>query len=219
MRRLYELHTHTTMSDGEMLPSEIIHRLAVLGYSTVAITDHADATNLQDLLDALQRLIPLAQDYGVTLLSGVELTHIPPSLIPAIAREAKELGAQVVVVHGETPMEPVAPGTNHAACGCDDVDVLAHPGLITAEDASLACSHQVALEVTSRGGHNRANGHVVRTALAEECQIVIDSDAHAPGDLLDMRAKMVVGMGAGIDKENCSRILSLNIEEWLLRRK
>jgi len=207
------------MTDGEMLPMEIIRRMAMLGYSTVAITDHADATNLQELLMSLKRLIPAAKEYGVTLLPGVELTHVPPSQIPVLAREAKMHGALIVVIHGETPMEPVAPGTNRAACECKDVDVLAHPGLITIEDAHLACKNQVALEVTSRGGHNRANGHVVRTALESGCQIVIDSDAHGPGDLLDTRAKTIVGRGAGLDQEECSRIVSLNIQEWLLRRQ
>ncbi len=219
MITVYDLHTHTTMTDGEMLPIELVRRMSVLGYSTVAITDHADSTNLHELLASLERLIPSAKEYGVTLLPGVELTHVPPSHIPALAREAKAYGARIVVVHGETAMEPVAPGTNHAACGCDDVDVLAHPGLITAEDAALAGRHQVALEVTSRGGHNRTNGHVVQMARSSGCQLVIDSDAHAPGDLLDVRAKNLVGRGAGLDQDQCSHVLSLNIQEWLLRRK
>ncbi len=54
---------------------------------------------------------------------------------PALARLAKSAGADIVVVHGETPVEPVAEGTNHAACTCKYVNVLAHPGLITLEDA------------------------------------------------------------------------------------
>ena len=41
----YDLHTHTILSDGEMLPIELIRRMAVLGYTTVAITDHVDASN------------------------------------------------------------------------------------------------------------------------------------------------------------------------------
>jgi len=155
---LYDLHTHTTMTDGEMLPIELIRRMSVLGYSTVAITDHADATNLHELITALKRLVSSAREYGVTLLPGVELTHVPPGQIPGLADEAKKHGAIIVVVHGETPMEPVAPGTNQAACSCSNVDVLAHPGLISLEDACMASDNGVALEITSRGGHNRTNG-------------------------------------------------------------
>jgi len=45
MSGLYDLHTHSIISDGEMLPIELIRRMAVLGYTTVAITDHADHSN------------------------------------------------------------------------------------------------------------------------------------------------------------------------------
>ena len=128
---MYDLHTHTILSDGELLPTELVRRAAVLGYSTIAITDHADASNLAGLVEAIGEVRDSAQRYGVDLLVGVELTHVPPSLIPALARDAKRRGADIVVVHGETVMEPVAPGTNHAACTCEYVDVLGHPGLLS----------------------------------------------------------------------------------------
>jgi histidinol phosphatase-like PHP family hydrolase len=218
MTGLADLHTHTTLSDGEMLPIELVRRMAVLGYTTVAITDHADSTNLLLIIEAVGRLIPSAELYGVRLLVGVELTHIPPSLIHASAREAKSNGAGIVIVHGETPVEPVAPGTNHAACTCSDVDVLAHPGFITHEDAVLARENGIALEITSRGGHNRTNGHVVAVAREAGCQLVVNSDAHAPHDLLDKRAKIDVARGAGLTKDECARILSLNIDALRVRR-
>ena len=51
-------------------------------------------------------------------------------------------------MHGETICEPVAPGTNRAAIEAG-VDILAHPGLITEEEARLAASKGVLLEVSS----------------------------------------------------------------------
>jgi len=186
---VYDLHTHTVLTDGEMLPVELVRRLSVLGYTLLGITDHADASNIEELIKAVRKLVPAAEEYGVILVPGVELTHVPPSMIPAMAREAKRLGAEIVVVHGETTLEPVAAGTNMAACSCKDVNVLAHPGFLTDDEAALACRNGVAIELTSRCGHNRTNGHVARVALAAGCRIVINSDAHAPGDLLDARAK------------------------------
>jgi len=215
MSRMYDLHTHTTMTNGEMLPIELIRRMAVLGYSTVAITDHADSSNLEILLESMFRVREAAEIYGIRLLCGVELTHVPPTIIAELASRAKNLGADLVVVHGETPVEPVAPGTNHAACTCFDVDVLAHPGLISIEDATDAKEHRVALELTSRCGHNRTNGHVVNIAREAGCILVVNSDAHAPHDLLDKRAKFIVAKGAGLKKEECSRAISLNIEKLL----
>ncbi len=216
MAGLYDLHTHSILSDGEMLPTELIRRMAVLGYTTVAIADHVDSSNVTSVIESLDRVRESAQIFGVTLLCGVEITHVPPSQIPDLAKKAKSVGADIVVVHGETTVEPVAGGTNHAACGCKYVNVLAHPGLITIEDALLAARNGVALEITSRGGHNRTNGHVVQVGREAACQLVVDSDAHAPHDLLDERAKFAVAKGAGLTDAECKEVISLNIDQFLV---
>jgi len=215
MSGLYDLHTHTILSDGEMLPIELIRRMAVTGYTTVAITDHADTSNTSDILSTLFRVRESAKLFGVELLCGVEITHVPPQQIADLAKLAKDEGADIVVVHGETPVEPVAPGTNHAACGCRYVNILAHPGLVSVEDAKIAAETGVALELTSRGGHNRTNGHVARVAREARCRLVVDSDAHAPHDILDKRAKRIVARGAGLNEAECREILSLNVGEFL----
>ncbi|MHB8162956.1 MAG: histidinol phosphate phosphatase domain-containing protein [Methanoregula sp.] len=212
---MYDLHTHTILSDGEMLPIELIRRMAVIGYTTVAITDHADPSNTEEILTTLSRVRESAQIYGVKLLCGVELTHVPPTQIAGLAKSAKDLGADIVVVHGETTVEPVAPGTNYAACKCRYVDVLAHPGLITIKDARLAAKNGIALELTSRGGHNRTNGHVAQIARQADCQLVVDSDAHAPHDILTEQAKFIVAKGAGLTDAQCKEVISLNIDQFL----
>ena len=212
---MYDLHTHTILSNGELLPTELVRRAAVLGYDTLAVTDHADASNLAHLVESVAEVRDSARCYDVGLLVGVELTHVPPSLIPALARDAKRLGADIVVVHGETVVEPVAPGTNRAACMCEYVDVLAHPGLIAAEDARAAAERGIALEITSRGGHNRTNGHVVRVAREAGCRLVVDSDTHAPSDLMSKGARWAVALGAGLTEAESREILSLDINRLL----
>ncbi len=215
MSGMYDLHTHSILSDGEMLPTELVRRMAVIGYSTVAITDHVDVSNTTSVVASLLEVKESAHLFGVRLLAGVEITHVPPAQIADLAQRAKAAGADIVVVHGETPVEPVAAGTNHAACSCREVDVLAHPGLITIADARLAAQNGIALELTSRGGHNRTNGHVTLIAREASCQLVVDSDAHAPQDLLDERAKYVVAKGAGLTDAECRSVISLNIDQFL----
>jgi histidinol phosphatase-like PHP family hydrolase len=83
------------------------------------------------------------KDFPITVLPGVELTHVAPARIAPLARRAKELGAAIVVVHGETIVEPVEPGTDRAAVECTDVDILAHPGFITLEEARLAAQNGI----------------------------------------------------------------------------
>lgn len=212
---MYDLHTHSTLSDGDMLPIELLRRMAVTGYTQVAVTDHADIVNAVPILETLIGLRESAGKFGIELLCGVEITHVPPDEIPIIARRVKQAGADIVVVHGETPVEPVAPGTNHAACTCDDVNVLAHPGLVTVEDAEEARERGIALEITSRGGHNRTNGHVTAVARAARCLLVVDSDSHSPGDILSRDAKYLVARGAGLGERETKRVMDLNIEKFL----
>ena len=211
---MYDFHTHTILSDGELLPTELLRRLKVAGYSAVAITDHVDRSNIADTLMAIERIRPSAEEMGIRLLTGVEITHVPPAEIRELADFAKRNGAEVVVVHGESPVEPVAPGTNHAACSCPDVDILAHPGLISREDAILAAKNNIALEITARGGHNRTNGYVARIAEESESLLVIDSDAHHPGDLMSDIARKIIAKGAGIKPDFVNELLSIKTNRF-----
>ncbi|MEN6342310.1 MAG: histidinol phosphate phosphatase domain-containing protein [Methanospirillum sp.] len=215
---MYDLHTHTVRSDGELLPLELLRRMAVLGYDEVAIADHADTSTCPLVLEAIDAVTVSALRYGISFYPAVELTHVPPDEIDALARRAKADGAALVVVHGETPVEPVAPGTNRAACTSAYVDLLAHPGLIAMDDARAAADRGIALELTVRGGHNRTNGHVARAALAAGCRLVVSSDAHAPCDLMTAADRVMVARGAGLEPRACREALDLNIADWLKNR-
>ncbi len=210
-----DLHTHSFFSDGVLLPSEMLRRVEVLGYGALAITDHADGSNLDSLIRKLTRFSrDGAQGFGVTLIPGVELTHVPPDQISGLARRARALGALLVVVHGESPVEPVAPGTNRAAVECSDVDILAHPGLITEEEAALAAANGITLELTARGGHNITNGHVARIARAVGAKLVVNTDAHTPADFMDQARARLVALGAGLMPDESETALVSNA--WCL---
>ncbi|HJJ55996.1 MAG TPA: histidinol phosphate phosphatase domain-containing protein [Methanocorpusculum sp.] len=205
---MYDFHCHTTMSDGDLLPLEIIRRFSVLGYTEIAISDHADFSNIDTLLKSVTPIKKSAELYGVHLYTSVELTHIPPNQIDELAKYAKKHGAEIVVVHGETVVEPVAPGTNTAAVSSQYVDILAHPGLITEEDAKIAAQNDVCLEITQRAGHNRSNGHVLLVGRHAGAKFVIGSDAHSTGDLMDKRMRYLVARGAGMTEEESNIALS-----------
>jgi putative hydrolase len=194
-----DFHVHSLFSDGALLPSEILRRAVVAHHRALAITDHADGSNLDELIVALLRFARLqADDFPLRFLVGVELTHVSPASIAPLARRAKELGAHIVVVHGETPVEPVRPGTNHAAVECPDVDLLAHPGFITPQEAALAVENGVFLELTSRRGHCLTNGHVAQVARATGAKLVVDTDTHEPSDLITQEMAQRVAAGAGL---------------------
>ncbi|MBR5998508.1 MAG: histidinol phosphate phosphatase domain-containing protein [Deltaproteobacteria bacterium] len=196
---MIDLHTHSIFSDGELLPSELVRRAAVLGYRAIAITDHGDFTNFELIIPRLKKAVASLRKHGIEVLAGIELTHLPPELMAEAVVEARRLGAQIVVCHGETLVEPVPPGTNRAAIEAG-VDILAHPGLITAEEVRLAAQKGVALELSTRRGHSLSNGHVARLALQCGAQLVIDTDSHSPGDLTPWAQAERIARGAGLDE-------------------
>lgn len=206
---MYDFHTHTTLSDGELIPTELIRRMAVAGYTEMAIADHADFSNLEEIIAAQKKVKKSAELYGIKLLTGVELTHVPPVQINELACEAKSLGADIVIVHGETVAEPVCEGTNSAAVLSPYVDILAHPGLISDIDCQMAAANGVRLELTSRGGHNRTNGHVYLAGKRAGASFVVESDIHSPDDIIDERMRFLVARGAGMSETEAKQVLSL----------
>lgn len=197
---MIDLHTHSSFSDGELIPSELVRRAVVKGYKAIAITDHADFTNIEHVLSCIKTVKFLEDDYDIQIFIGVELTHIPPAKMPGLVEKARYLGAEIIVVHGETIVEPVPPGTNHMAVSLD-INILAHPGFITVEDAELARENGITLEITSRNGHNRTNGHVVRMGKETGANLTVNTDTHAPEDLITDETAFNIAMGAGLDQK------------------
>ena len=182
--KMIDLHTHSMLSDGVLIPSELARRAEEKGYSCIAITDHVDMSNFEQVIEQLLRVCPLlTQNTGIKVITGVELTHIPPALMSGLVKKSRGVGANLVLVHGETIVEPVASGTNHAAIE-SRADILAHPGLITTEDVKLAKENGVSLEISGRKGHSLTNGHVAKLAEDIGAELVFGSDTHEPGDLL-----------------------------------
>ncbi len=196
---MIDLHVHSVFSDGELIPSEIARRMAALGNEGVAITDHADFSSIPWIMDNLRRLQDLRDDYELEIIFGVEITHVPPKLIGRAVELARKEGAEIVVVHGETIAEPVKEGTNFAAVQ-EEIDILAHPGLIDLETAEIAASNGIFLEISSRKGHCLTNGHVARIAAKVKCELVINTDAHSPSDFINTDTARKVLLGAGIDE-------------------
>ena len=195
---MIDLHTHTFFSDGELVPAEHLRRVEVLGYQAVAITDHADSSNLDFIVPRIVKAAAdLNQHSKTRLIPGIELTHVPPALFKELTEAARKLGALVVVAHGETIVEPVCPGTNQAALEAG-VDLLAHPGFITAEQVELAAEKGVLLELSGRKGHSLTNGHVAKLAKQIGAKLTVNADAHGPGDFLTAEMAEKVALGAGL---------------------
>ena len=198
---MIDLHMHTFFSDGELVPTELIRRSSVAGYSAIAITDHADRSNTEWLLSNIVGVVDeIGKAYNIQVIAGVELTHVPPQSIADVAQFARGKGAELVVVHGESIIDMVMPGTNLAAINAG-VDILAHPGLMTEKEAQLAAEKGVYLEITTRKGNSLTNGHVAKLAEKYGAKLVINNDAHAPSDILSPELIHKIALGCGMSEE------------------
>ena len=198
---MIDLHNHTFFSDGELVPTELVRRASVAGYTALAITDHADKSNTRWLLENIVDVVDeIGAANNIQVLAGVELTHVPPKSIVDVAQLARDYGAEIILVHGESIVDPVMPGTNLAAIKAK-VDILAHPGLITPEEVQLAAELGVCLEITTRKGNSLTNGHIVKLAEKYGAKLVINNDAHAPTDILPPELVHKIALGAGMTEE------------------
>lgn len=203
---MINLHAHTLLSDGCLLPSELAARYYAAGYKVLAITDHADYSNIDQVISSLRTFLQhWPKAHPLKILSGVELTHVPPQQFKPLAAYCRKNKLQIIIAHGQTPVEPVAEGSNQAALEAD-IDILAHPGLITLQEARLAAKRKIMLEVTTRSGHNRTNNHVVRTALKAKARLCINHDSHRPEDILTPVQTQRLAAKAGLSQARISAV-------------
>jgi putative hydrolase len=213
-----DFHTHTFWSDGVLSPVEQARRAAVNGYRAIGLTDHVGVGNVQHLVTQLKRERDLLErHWDITVIVGVELTHVPAAGISEAARSARAAGAEIVVLHGETPVEPVEPGSDAAAIDSGYVDVIGHPGHITEDEVRRAVDNDVFLEVSARGGHCLTNGHVAALGQRFGAKLIVNSDAHSPSDLLKPDFQRSVALGAGIEQSLLTNVLETWPEQLLQR--
>ncbi len=194
-----------------LIPAEVTRTAQVQGYLGIAITDHVDSSNIDSVLKSNLKFKDTfnksSDDFKVIV--GVEITHVNPKDIAFLTNYARDNGADIVVVHGESISEPVWPGTNRAAIDAC-VDILAHPGLISYEDVEIATDNNVYLEITTRKSHSYTNAHVANMARKSGAKMVIDNDAHIPSDFIGYEKAYKIMLGAGISDEEIKEIIDNN---------
>jgi len=204
--KVIELHTHTLLSDGELLPSELARRYEEKGFGAVAITDHADLSNIKTVTAAVKDFCDHWPRGRIKVISGVELTHLPLEQFREAVRFCRKQGVRVIIAHGETLAEPVLPGTAEAALKAG-IDILSHPGLISEELVALAGRKGIYLEISGRKGHCLGNGRLVALARAHKAGLCLGTDAHGPGDIPTPNFFKAVGLAAGLDDEEVELVL------------
>lgn len=107
MSVIYDLHTHTTASDGSLPPEELVARAAAAGVDVLAVTDH-------DTTDGLTAAATAAAEQGIQLIPGVEISvtwermtiHILGLLVNA-QRDALQTGLRALRVQRDQRAEEI----------------------------------------------------------------------------------------------------------------
>ena len=203
---MYNLHSHSLLSDGVLLPSEVAVRYLSLGYRAIAITDHADYSNIDLVSNAILEFTEhWPKDSRIKVFPGIELTHLPLEQFKPLAKYARRKGIKIIIGHGETLVEPIIRGTNRAALEAD-IDILAHPGLISEKEVKLAKKKGVFLEITSRKGHRDTNRHVAEQALKLNARLILNTDSHSPEDIIKPQELVEIASGAGLSQKEIDNI-------------
>jgi len=210
---MYDFHTHSILSDGELLPSELARRYEAKGYKAIAITDHVDVSNIRMVVPAIVEFCRRWPKQRIKVIAGIELTHVPLEQFGSLIAYARKKGIKVVVAHGETVCEPVLKGTNKKALS-SAITILAHPGKISEAEAALAKKRGIFLELTTRKGHNAANKHVLKLARKFGVPVLINNDAHAPEDILSVQQFNNFARRLGLSPQELARI-SENAEKFV----
>ena len=215
-----DFHIHSIFSDGTLLPAAIAREAEVKGHMAIAISDHVDASNLEEVLAALTKFVKKqGKTFSVQVLPGVELSYLRPDLIKDYAKQARKLGAKIIIVHGQSPVEPVIPGTNIESVKLKGlVDILAHPGnTLTEEEARLAKENGIYLELSTRRGHKEGNRHVAQMAMKTGAKLLVNTDSHNETDMITQEQAYQVALDAGLTEEEAVKVVRDNPQELLAR--
>ncbi|NMR21592.1 PHP domain-containing protein [Cellulomonas fimi] len=199
-----DLHSHTDASDGGSPLQEMVLAAMELGHEYLAVTDHSprltvanglSPARLRAQLDQIDALNAAVAPFRV--LTGIEVDILEDGGLDQEPELLARLDVVVGSVHSKLRMER-APMTRRLleAVRNPHLDVLGHctgrrltgrvrpPSTFDHEAVFAACAENgVAVEVNSRPDRLDPPHALLQSALDLGCDVSIDSDAHAPGQL------------------------------------
>jgi DNA polymerase (family 10) len=201
-----DLHCHTVASDGKATIEEMALAARALGYEYLAITDHSASHGFGNdvspgqLREQVERVAEIdARLDGIALLAGSEVNILPDGTLDYEDELLARLGWVVASVHtafgiGEAAMtERMIAAIEHPL-----VDAIGHPtGRLIARREPYAVDLEAVFAAAARTGtmleinanpdrRDLSEAHA-RAAVSAGVGIVIDSDAHRPQTLQNMR--------------------------------
>jgi DNA polymerase (family 10) len=207
-----DLHMHTTASDGKATLREMAEAAAALGYEYIAITDHSKALAMANGLDearvvAFARQVRELNREGLPLrvFSGLECDILRAGAMDISEDALAELDLVIGSVHSYFNLEwgEMTDRLLHAL-ESPSLRILGHmTGRILLQRESYSYDFdRIAAEAARRGVFLEVNASperldlpapFIRTAKRKGCQFAINTDAHRPQHLHNMRYGVITG--------------------------
>jgi putative hydrolase len=199
-----DCHVHSDWSDGGSPIEDMAQAALALGHEYIVLTDHSphltvarglSADRLREQLGVVREINERLAPFRI--LTGIETDILEDGSLDQEPELLAELDVVVASVHSKLRM-PGAEMTPRmlTAIRNPHMDILGHcTGRIVvgrgrpesefdAEAVFAACrDHHVAVEINSRPERLDPPKRLLQLAVASECRLSIDTDAHAPGQL------------------------------------
>jgi len=214
-----DLHMHTTLSDGHATVEEMAEAAKELGYEYVAMTDHSATHGFGNdvtpkaLLGRLEEIRALP-DLGITVLAGTETNVLPDGSVDYADDVLEQLDWVVASLHTSFRLSEKEQ-TKRMLMAMEHplVDVIGHPTgrLIERREAyaldldaviAKAVETGTFLEINANPDRRDLNDVYARAAAEAGVTLMIDSDAHWPHTLKNMRYGVATARRAWLTREH-----------------
>jgi DNA polymerase (family X) len=213
-----DLHMHTTLSDGHASIEEMAATSRERGYDYVAITEHSATHGFGNdvqagaLLRQAKHIAQLELD-GIQVLAGTETNILPDGSLDYADDVLEQLDWVIASLHTSFRLsEKEQTERMVAAMHHPLVDAIGHPTgrLIERREAyaldldrviAAAVDTGTFLEINANPNRRDLNDVYARAAAEAGVKLVIDSDAHWPRTLANMRYGIATARRAWLTKD------------------
>ena len=226
-----DCHSHSDWSDGGSPIGEMAEAARAYGHEYWALTDHSPRLTVAHGLDAerLARQLDVVAGLNEELapfriLTGIEVDILVDGALDQDEALLARLDVVVASVHSKLRMEEAEMTRRMLrAVESPHTDILGHctgrivvgkgrpPSAFDAEAVFAACAATgTAVEINSRPDRLDPPGPLLVQALAQGCVVVVDTDAHAPGQLEWQRHGCEQAARVGVPVERVMNTLDLD---------
>jgi len=235
-----ELHTHTTASDGSWSIEALAEAAAKRGYHTLAITDHSkgqaqanglDERRLEQHIQAIHR-VAAAMKNDIAVLAGSEVDILASGELDYDDDLLAALDIVVASPHSALSQDP-AKATDRLLRAIENpyVHIIGHPTgrLINRREGlspnmpklfEAAAKQGVAMEINANHYRLDLRDTHARAAIAAGVKLAINTDAHGPADLDQLRYGILTARRAGATRQHIVNCMTTDqLAAWRVSRR